>query len=207
MSQHDMSIANQSFPATRSDLNDALQALASTSKGTGRPATPYAGQLWLDDNTPSSTVWSLFMYDGTDDILIGYVDSTNNVFRHDLGPITNSLGADVNLNNTSNYFDGPSVAQGTTGTWFASGTVTVLDTAGGANLLAKLWDGTTVIASTQVLSTGTSVPVCLSLSGFITAPAGNLRISVRDSSSTSGVIKFNVSGNSKDSTITAIRIG
>jgi hypothetical protein len=80
MSQNDMVIANQGFPAFRSDLNSALQALASISKGPSRPATVYAGQLWIDDDTPSATIWSLYLYDGTDDILLGYIDSTNNRF-------------------------------------------------------------------------------------------------------------------------------
>lgn len=124
-----------------------------------------------------------------------------------MSPITNSLSGDVSLNNTANYFDGPSVAQGTEGTWFVSGTVTVIDTAGAAGYFATLNDGTTVIASTSEYVSVSTQPGSLSLSGFITAPAGNLRISVRDASSTSGLIKANYSGNSKDSTITAIRIG
>lgn len=121
-------------------------------------------------------------------------------------PITNSLSGDVNLNNIANYFDGPSVAQGTVGTWFVSGTVSVWDTAGGANILCKLWDGTTLIATCAGQATAASTAVTISLSGYLTSPAGNLRISVRDSTSTSGKILFNQSGNSKDSTITAIRI-
>jgi hypothetical protein len=80
MPQNDMVIANQGFAAFRSDLNNALQALASLSAGTGRPPTAYAGQLWLDTDTPSSTVWTLFLYDGTDDIEVGKIDVTNNKF-------------------------------------------------------------------------------------------------------------------------------
>ncbi|WP_152051836.1 hypothetical protein [Tautonia marina] len=80
MSQHDLVIDNATFPSVRSDVNSALQALGSTSKGNSRPATPYAGQLWLDDNTPSATVWSLYMYDGSDDIKLGEFDSTANNF-------------------------------------------------------------------------------------------------------------------------------
>src|SRR5215469_1021265 len=38
-----------------------------------------------------------------------------------------TLGADVALNNITTYFDGPSVAQGSVGTWYASGTVTLTD--------------------------------------------------------------------------------
>ncbi len=120
-------------------------------------------------------------------------------------PITNSLAADVDLDNIANYFDGPSVAQGTVGTWFVSGTVTVY--AGTTqNMYIKLWDGTTVIASAYAITTNGLI-VSVALSGYLATPAGNLRISVRDTTNTNGKIKFNSTGNSADSTITAIRIG
>ena len=48
MSQHDLDIANQLFPATRADINNALQALGSTSSGATAPSTTYANQLWYD---------------------------------------------------------------------------------------------------------------------------------------------------------------
>lgn len=48
MAQHDFNIANQGFPATRSDINNALAALASTSSGTSEPSTTYANQFWYD---------------------------------------------------------------------------------------------------------------------------------------------------------------
>ena len=124
----------------------------------------------------------------------------------DMSPITNSLSGDVALSNVALYFDGPSVAQGTAGTWLATGSVTCFDTGVAANFVCKLWDGTTVIASTQFTSSGANVPTTIALSGYIAAPAGNIRISVKDTSATTGLIKFNQSGNSKDSTISAIRI-
>lgn len=124
-----------------------------------------------------------------------------------LTSITASLGADVSLNNTGSYFDGPSVAQGTSGTWFVSGYVTLVDTAGAATMNVKLWDGTTVVASSSINLISANTRQCISLSGVITSPAGNLRISVNDATSTSGIIRFNSSANSKDSTITAARIG
>lgn len=51
MSQHDFDISNQSFPATRSDLNNALKALASTSSGSSDPSTLYANQLFYSEST------------------------------------------------------------------------------------------------------------------------------------------------------------
>lgn len=123
----------------------------------------------------------------------------------DLSPITNSLSGDVAINNASNYFTGPTVAQGSAGTWFVSGQVSVLDTAGGVNVAVKLWDGTTVIDSAQQAIIAANNSFVIHLSGYLASPAGNLRISVK-TGSTTGLIIFNGSGNSKDSTITAIRI-
>jgi hypothetical protein len=51
MSQNDFNIANQGFPATRADINSALQALATLSAGATEPATSYAYQLWYDETT------------------------------------------------------------------------------------------------------------------------------------------------------------
>lgn len=119
--------------------------------------------------------------------------------------ITNSIGSDVALNNVSNYFTGPTVAQGSTGTWFASGSVSVGGLSGD-NINCKLWDGTTVMASGRAAINGGTWIVVLALSGYITSPAGNIRISCNDSSSTSGIMVFNATGNSKDSTITAFRV-
>lgn len=123
-----------------------------------------------------------------------------------LSQITNSLSGDVNLNNTGSYFDGPVIAQGTTGTWFASGKVTLTDSTGSGIFIVKLWDGTTIIDSTAIVLSSTQLYAVLALSGYLANPTGNIRISVRDSSSTSGKILFNQSGNSKDSTISAFRI-
>lgn len=121
-----------------------------------------------------------------------------------LSTITVSLGSDVVLNSTLSYFDGPSIAQGVTGTWWVSGTVTIQDS-GTGQYDCKLWDGTTVVDSARgnvgVATASTSV----SLSGFIASPAANLKISVKPNVTT-GTMKFNVTGNSKDSTISAFRI-
>lgn len=120
------------------------------------------------------------------------------------GQLTNSLAADVNLNNTANYFDGPSVAQGTSGTWFASGSVT-LTGASADQIFCKLWDGTTVIATGQS-SIASGLPQTMALSGYLATPAGNIRISCRDPTGTTGKIVFNSTTLGKDATISAFRI-
>jgi len=48
MSQNDFTLANQSFPAFRADLNSALQALASNSSGGSAPSTTFANMWWYD---------------------------------------------------------------------------------------------------------------------------------------------------------------
>lgn len=122
-------------------------------------------------------------------------------------PIKASLTADVLLNNIANYFDGPSVAQGSVGTWFASGKVTVSDSVGPTSFFFKLWDGTTVVDSGYVTQTANAnYGMLVAMSGIFVNPTGNIRISVRDVNLTTGKILFNASGNSKDSTITAYRI-
>ena len=49
MATHDYNIANQSFPATRSDLNNALSAIKSSNSDSVAPTTSLVeGQLWWD---------------------------------------------------------------------------------------------------------------------------------------------------------------
>jgi len=75
MAQHDYSIANQGFPATRADINNVLSAIATNNSGTSAPSTQYAGQFWID--TTSST-WTLYIHDGADDIQFATIDTSAN---------------------------------------------------------------------------------------------------------------------------------
>lgn len=118
----------------------------------------------------------------------------------------NALVSNVSLTNTGTFFDGPSIAQGTSGTWLAAGQVLLEDTAGAANFNCKLWDGTTVIASGHAVATITSEVVQISLSGILASPAANIRISCVDATSTSGEIEANATGQGKDSVVSATRI-
>lgn len=76
MAQHDMNIANQGFPAFRSDLNNALSAINSFQSGTSRPSGAVSGTIWLD--TTSATTPTLKYYDGADDISLATLDHTAN---------------------------------------------------------------------------------------------------------------------------------
>ncbi len=119
--------------------------------------------------------------------------------------VTKATTVDITLNTTSGaYIDGPSVAQGSSGIWFVTGTLS-LQGSGSDNMFFKLWDGTTVINSVGTSNAGAGFFTSVTLSGVMASPAGNLRISGIGGATTT--IKFNISGNSQDSNITAIRIG
>lgn len=75
MSQHDLNIANQGFPAFRSDLNNALVALGSLSSGASAPSSPTTHQLWLDS---SAAPLVLKFYDGADWITLMSIDASAN---------------------------------------------------------------------------------------------------------------------------------
>ena len=65
MAQHDMNIANQSFPSFRTDLNNALSAINSMQSGTSRPSGAVAGTMWLDTTVAATPTIKFF--DGSDD--------------------------------------------------------------------------------------------------------------------------------------------
>lgn len=95
MSQNDLVIDNQSFPATRSDINSALQALGSLSSGSAAPATTYANMLWYD--TINNT---LKMRSEANDqwISVAYVDQSANAFRiFDDTQVVNTSGTQTGL--------------------------------------------------------------------------------------------------------------
>jgi len=80
MSQHDLILDNGSGAAFRADANNALAALGSSMKGPSAPPSPLAGMVWVDDDTPSATVWTVKQYDGADWIELGRLDITANIY-------------------------------------------------------------------------------------------------------------------------------
>jgi hypothetical protein len=123
-----------------------------------------------------------------------------------LSHFENTLGGNVLLNDTSNFFVGPSIAQGSTGTFSAKGTATIGSSSPNDPIVCKLWDSTTIIAdSTFLVPNNGRFPI--PLSGNITNPAGNIRISCRDTVSVNGTIFQDVGlGTNKASNVSAERI-
>lgn len=79
MSQNDFTIANQTFPNTRADINSALQALASTNSGASAPSTTFANQLWYD--TSANTLY-IRNEDNDANIEIAVLDQTNDTVEY-----------------------------------------------------------------------------------------------------------------------------
>lgn len=81
MAQHDLVLDNQSRTLFRADLNNALTALGTTMKGAAAPPNPAAGMLWIEDDTPSSSIWTLRLYDGADWLAVATIDTVGNVVQ------------------------------------------------------------------------------------------------------------------------------
>ena len=99
MAQHDYDIANQSFPAFRTDLNNVLGAINSSNSGTSRPSSAVAGTIWLD--TTSATTPTLKYYDGAGDISLATLDHSANTVNW----LDSSVVADL-VNDTSPQLGG-----------------------------------------------------------------------------------------------------
>ena len=79
MSQNDFTIANQTFPNTRADINSALQALTSNNSGTSAPSTQFANQFWYNSTTNILYIRN----EGNDaDIPIMELDQTNDTVEY-----------------------------------------------------------------------------------------------------------------------------
>ena len=76
MAQHDLNIANQSFPNFRSDLNSALTALNSNHIGSSRPSSAIAGTIWIDSSVTDT--YSIKVFDGTDDLELFSINTSTN---------------------------------------------------------------------------------------------------------------------------------
>ena len=86
MATHDYVIANQGFPAFRSDLNDVLQAIVSNNSNATAPSTTYAYQMWYETDTNNwymrnadNDAWiTLATFNQTNDT-VNFIDSSSTV--------------------------------------------------------------------------------------------------------------------------------
>ncbi len=101
MAQHDMNIANQSFPDFRTDLNNSLSAINSMHSGTSRPSGAVAGTLWLDTTNSGSNSLEIKFFDGSDDISFATVNTSANTINF----IDSAVASDL-VNDTSPQLGG-----------------------------------------------------------------------------------------------------
>ncbi len=74
MATHDYVIANQGFPAFRTDLNNALAAIVSNNSNGSSPSTTYAYQMWYDTGT---NIWKMRNSDNDAWINLATFNQTN----------------------------------------------------------------------------------------------------------------------------------
>jgi hypothetical protein len=104
---------------------------------------------------------------------------------------TTFLGADVNLNNTANFFSGPNTGSiGASGqVWLIIGTATFTDTAGGATCEAAIFDGTNYIANSATRLPSANVNGTVTVQKVVTLTgATTFTLRGKDVTSTSGVL-------------------
>ena len=83
MAQNDFVIADQSAANALTDINSALQSLASCSSGASEPSTKYANQLWYDTTTnilkmrnEANSAWISLLYVHQSDSAMHILDNT-----------------------------------------------------------------------------------------------------------------------------------
>ena len=92
---------NVTFPTARAKLNTIFDAVRTNNSGTSAPTTEYAGQFWIDT---TSTTWTLYIHDGTDDIQFATIDTSANTVNFTdsaLDVVTDTtpqLGGNLDLN-------------------------------------------------------------------------------------------------------------
>lgn len=79
--------------------------ILTSNSGTSRPSYAQAGTAWTDT---TSTPWVQKYFDGTDDIILGYINATTNVFTP-VGGILNNFAATANPTVNEDSGDGYSV--------------------------------------------------------------------------------------------------
>ena len=126
--QHDYNISNQTFPATRADLNNALQSIKTHNSGNSAPPLPQQGMIWLDTSTSPATYkaynslgsWDVLWNENESiavKLIVGspkgiinptkigllYFDTNDLILWVSTGTANNKQWMPLNLNNGSSY--------------------------------------------------------------------------------------------------------
>ena len=183
MSQHDLDIANQLFPATRTDLNNALKALGSTSSGTSAPSTTYANQLWYD--TANNKLY-IRNEDNDANIEILVLDQTNDTVEY-----FKSDSVRTALIEFTDGDDAITIADGGAVTTATDATVTGNLSIGGSNTELRFMEGSNYVGFEAPALTGNQIWVLPASDGTAnqviqTDGSGNLSFATATAGATGG---------------------
>lgn len=179
MSQANMTLANVARTLFRANLNDALAALASCQSGTSRPTGIPAGGLWV--NTTTATAWVVNLFDGTDDIAVGTVDTTTNVFTPSIAAASLTYSKIQNVSATSRVLGRVSAG---------AGVIEEIPVGTAANNLVRLTSGSTTTGTYS--RTGTTVTVTITAHGYTTGQFATLTFTT--GTATSGTYQVTSTG-------------
>jgi len=126
MATHDYVISNQSFPSTRTDINNVLQAIVSNNSNATAPSTTFANMIWYDTannklyiRNEDNDAWiELLKLDQTND-KVDEINVTTANISGDLTVDTDTLFVDASADavgigtTTPSSFGGNLVASGT----------------------------------------------------------------------------------------------
>jgi hypothetical protein len=191
MSQNDFTLANQSFPSFRADLNSALQALASNNSGTSAPSTTFANMWWYDS---ANNILYIRNEDNDAWIQFATLDQANDLFvvtsSIDVGDNVKALFGDSD--DLQIYHDGSNsiVYEGGTGTLklaTAGGSVDIVKGSDSSETMAKFningavslyYDNAVKLAttSTGIDVTGTAVTDGLTVAGNLSVDGGTIKL-------------------------------
>jgi hypothetical protein len=104
MATHDYNISNQTFPATRTDINNVLEAIVSKNSSGTAPATTYAYMWWYDTATTTLKIrnrdddaWISFASFDQDNDTVNFLDSEVSI----AGVTTSATGTVLTLTDST----------------------------------------------------------------------------------------------------------
>lgn len=108
---------------------------------------------------------------------------------------TTYLGADVSLNNTGSFFSGPNTGSLPPGTYLLSAKAQVVDSAGAADFVIQIHDGSAAVDTGRVSTSNATLIATVGLSKVVTiATATTFTLQAKDVSSTSGTLQRSTTG-------------
>jgi len=170
MAQHDMNIANQSFPSFRTDLNNALSALNTMHSGTSRPSGAAIGTMWLDTTNSGSNSLTIKFFDGSDDISFATIDTSANTVNF----LDSVVGGVTFKEGGTNFTDSLLIGHSTTGTLDEA----IQNTGVGANALDAITSGDANTAvgrasGTSITTAGSNTSIGATASHNLATGSGN----------------------------------